>query len=228
MTSELIEVSRGVLVEAAPVSFLGMKLDSNMTVVSMGDGGLLVHSPVALTDERRAAVESLGEVRHLYAPNTFHHLWLGAWASAFPKARVYAPSALAKKNKDVRVDRAHDIEGEPAFDGVFDEVRVRGFELVETVLVHRPSASAVCADLVQNIGRPEHGWTRTYSKLAGFYDRVAVSRIIRWTAFRDRRAARESVDELLALRFERLIVGHGAPIVEDAREQLASAYRWLR
>ncbi|MBL8681738.1 MAG: DUF4336 domain-containing protein [Myxococcales bacterium] len=227
MTNERIEVSRGVIVEAGPVRFLGMKLESNMTIVAMGDGGLLVHSPIALTDERRAAVEALGEVRHLYAPNTFHHLWLEPWAKAFPKAKVHAPSQLAKKYPSVRVDRAHDLEREPAFDGVFDEVRVRGFELVETVLVHRASGSAVCADIVHNIGRPEHGWTRTYAKLAGFYDRVAISRIIRWTAFRDRRAARESVDELLALRFERLIVGHGAPIVEDARDQLASAYRWL-
>jgi len=45
----------------------------------------------------------------------------------------------------------------------------------------------------------------------GFYDRVALSRMIRWAAFSDRAAARRSLDELLTRPFDRLIVGHGAP-----------------
>jgi hypothetical protein len=61
----------------------------------------------------------------------------------------------------------------------------------------------------------------------GFYDRVAVSRMIRWAAFSDRAAARRSLDELLALPFDRLIVGHGAPLAACAREALAAAYAWL-
>lgn len=61
-----------------------------------------------------------------------------------------------------------------------------------------------------------------------FNDRAAISRMIRWTAFRDRAAARRSVDEVLARPFDRLVPGHGAPIVDGAREALASAYTWLR
>ena len=50
----------------------------------------LVYSPVALTAERRSAVESLGRVAHVYAPNLYHHRWVGEWAAAFPSARVHA------------------------------------------------------------------------------------------------------------------------------------------
>ena len=61
----------------------------------------------------------------------------------------------------------------------------------------------------------------------GFYDRVALSRLIRWAAFTDRAAARRSLDEVLAQPFDGLIVGHGTPIATGGRDALAAAYAWL-
>lgn len=51
--------------------------------------------------------------------------------------------------------------------------------------------------------------------------------MIRAIGFSDRAAARRSVDAVLALPFDRLVVGHGAPLDAGAREALASAYAWL-
>jgi hypothetical protein len=51
--------------------------------------------------------------------------------------------------------------------------------------------------------------------------------MIRWAAFSDRAAVRRSLDELLALPFDRLIVGHGAPLAAGGRDALTSAYGWL-
>src|SRR5262245_22705758 len=98
-----------------------------MTVLRLGDGSLLLHSPIAMTPERRAAVEKLGPVAHLYAPNTYHHLRMGEWAAAFPSARLHAPAALARKRRDLRVHRAHDKAPEPALAGVIDELHIDGF-----------------------------------------------------------------------------------------------------
>ena len=217
----------GVWLDEAPVRFLGMRLTATMTVIRLADGSLLLHSPIAMTVERRAAVEALGPVAHLYSPNTFHHLRIGDWAAAFPSAKLHAPRGLAKKRPDLRIDRFHLTAPEPAFEGVVDEHGVDGFRLEETALFHRPSRTLVVADLVHNIGRPTHGWTKTYTKAMGFYDRVALSRAIRWTAFPDKAAARRSIDALLALPFERLVVGHGAPLTTGAKDALAAAYTWL-
>jgi hypothetical protein len=85
----------------------------------------------------------------------------------------------------------------------------------------------VVADLVHNIGRPQHRWTEIYTRTMGFYDRVALSRMIRWAAFTDRVAARRSLEELLAYPFDRLVVGHGTPLAAGGREALAAAYTWL-
>jgi len=224
----LAGLADGVWVSTAPVSFLGLRLTSTMTVLRLAGPDLLVVSPVALTPARRAAVERLGRVAHLYAPNTFHHLWLGAWAAAFPEARVHAPAGLARKEPKLRIDRLHGSAPEPAFAGVVEEVAIDGFRVDETVLIHRPTRTAVVTDLVHNVGRPAHAWTATYTRAMGFYDRVALSRFIRWTGFRDRRAARRSLDALLAHDIDRLIVGHGEPLASGAKEALATAYGWLR
>jgi hypothetical protein len=223
-----ISLAEGVWVDTAPVRIVGMPLSSTMTVLRLGNGSLLLHSPIELTPERRAAVEALGPVAHLYAPNTFHHLSIGEWAAAFPSARLHAPAGLAKKRPDLRIDRVHGTAAEPDFTGVVDELRIEGFRLEETVLLYRPASTLVVADLVHNIGQPTDPWTKVYAGAMGFYDRIALSRMLRWMAFSDRAAARRCVDALLDLPFDRVIVGHGAPIDSGAREALAEAYAWLQ
>ncbi len=227
MTDLLRELVPGVWIDTAPVRFLGLHLSSNQTVLRLPDGALVVCSPVALTPERREAIDRLGKVAHLYAPNTFHHLAMADWQRAYPEARLHAPRALQKKRADLRVDRAHDEASEPAFAGGLDEVRIEGFELRESVLLHRASRTLVVTDLVHQIGRPDHAWTALYTKMSGFYDEIALSRVIRWTAFPDREAARASMERVLALPFDRIVVGHGAPVVGGAKDALARAYAWL-
>lgn len=225
--SSLTALTAGVWLDTAPVSIIGMPLASTMTVLQLGDGSLVLCSPVEMTPERRAAVEALGPVAHLYAPNTFHHMRIGEWAAAFPAARLHAPAGLAGKRPDLRIDRVLGSAPEPAFAGVVEELRIEGFRLEETALLHRPSRTLVVADLVHNIGRPPHAWTRIYAGAMGFYGRVALSRMLRWAAFSDRAAARRSVDALLELPFDRVVVGHGAPIEHGAREALVAALAWL-
>jgi len=214
----------GVWLASDPVRIVGTRLTATMALLRLGDGSLLAYSPVSLTAERRAAVDALGRVAHVYAPSNFHHRWAGEWAAAYPGARVHAPAGLTKK---LRVHRVLGDGSERAFAGVVDETHIDGFRLDETVLVHHPSRTLVVADLVHNVGRPDGGWTRTYSRAMGFYDRVALSRMLRWVAFSDRAAARKSVDAVLAQPFDRLVVGHGAPLAAGAKEALAAAYAWL-
>jgi hypothetical protein len=227
-SESLSRFAEGVWLCAAPVRFIGMQLTTTMAVLRLADGSLLVWSPVALTPERRAAVEALGPVAHLYAPDLFHHRWLGEWIAAFPAARVHAPRGLAKKRPDLRIDRVHGTAPEPAFAGTIDELPIEGCRLQEADLLYRPAGTLIVADLVHNVGRPAHAWTATYARMMGFHDRVALSRVIRWTAFNDKAAARRCIDDLLARPFDRLVIGHGPPLASGGREAIAAAYGWLR
>jgi len=220
--------AEGIWIDIGPARILGMRLTTNMTVLRLRDGTLLVHSPLALTAERRAAVEALGPVTHLYAPSCYHEARIGEWAAAFPSARLHAPSGLVKERTDLRIDRVIGVAPEPAFAGTVEELPIEGFRLEETVLIHLPTRTLIVADLVHNVGRPHDWWTKLYTKVMGFYDKVALSRMIRWTAFSDRAAARRSIDELLTRPFDRIIVGHGAPLTSGGREAIAKAFAWLQ
>lgn len=217
----------GLWLSTEPARILGMKLTATMAVVHLPEGELLIYSPVPLTEARRAGVDALGRVAHLYAPNTFHHLYIGDWAAAYPSARVHAPAALRAKRPDLRIDREHDREPPGALGAALEEIHIDGFALEESVLVHRPSRTLLVADLVHNVGRPSDAWTALYTRAMGFYDQVALSRMIRWTAFSDADAARGSLGRLAACDFDRLVVGHGAPLEAGAHEAVLAAYAWL-
>jgi hypothetical protein len=223
----LVPFGEGVWIATGPANIVGMRLTATMALLRLGDGSLVAYSPIELTPERKEAVEALGPLGHVYAPNLFHHTHAGTWAGAFPSARLHAPAALAKKRPDLRIDRAIGDAAEPAFAGVLDERQIAGFRLEEGVLVHRPSGTLVLADLVHNVGRPEQAWAKLYTQWMGFYDRVALSKMLRWTAFSNRAAARRSLDELLGLSFDRTVVGHGTPLAAGAKDALAAAYTWL-
>jgi hypothetical protein len=226
-TNTLTPLGEGIWTSTVPVQFIGLHLTATMTIVRLGNGSLLLHSPAAMSPGLRRAVDQIGPVAHLYSPNTFHHLHLGDWADAYPAAKVHGPSGLVRKRPDLRIDRTHTGGAEPAFAGVIDEVRIDGFRLEESVLHYRPARTVLVADLVHNIGTPTHAWTRFYTKVMGFYDCVGLSRFIRWTAFPDRAAARRSIDAVLAWQFENLIVGHGTPVLGTGRAALAETYAWL-
>src|SRR5436305_14558891 len=95
--SALAPFADDVWLSAAPVSFMGLRLTATTTIVRFADGGVLVHSPGPLRDSVRERTDALGPVRHLYAPNLFHHRGLNEWAAAYPAARVHAPAGLARK-----------------------------------------------------------------------------------------------------------------------------------
>jgi hypothetical protein len=226
-SGSLVAFANGVWLDTAPVRFLGLRLTASMALLRLAGDELLAYSPLPLTPERRAGVDAVGRVAHVYVPNLHHTSWASAWAAAFPSARVHAPAAL-KKRPDLRIDRRHGDQPDPALAGLIEEIRIDGCRLGETALFYRPASTLIVADLVHNVGRPTHGWTALYARMMGFYDRIALSRGLRWTAFSDRRAARRSIDELLSLPFERLVVGHGQAIPTDAPRALARAYDWLR
>jgi hypothetical protein len=172
-------------------------------------------------------VNKLGRVAHIYAPNLFHHLHVRSWLDAFPSARLHGPKGLESKRPDLRIDRVHGSNSEAEFSDTIDEISIAGFRLRESALFYRPAGVLLVADLIHNVGRPIGLWPQMYTRLMGFYDRVALSRIIRWTSFSDRKAARKSIDRLLALPFNCLVVGHGDTINEGAQQALSEAFAWL-
>jgi len=84
----------------------GFQYPTRMAVIRLSSGGLFIWSPVALSPALQAAVDALGEVRFLIAPNSLHHLFLDEWKRAYPNARLYAPP-LSPRFPDCSRNDAH-------------------------------------------------------------------------------------------------------------------------
>jgi hypothetical protein len=207
----------------------GFRYPTRMAVIRLSDGALFVWSPIALPSELRAAVDALGPVRHIVAPNSLHHLFLGDWRAAYPDARLYAPPGLRKRRKDIVFDDDLDDAAPPDWSGEIDQIAVRGNLITtEIVFFHRKSRTVIFTDLIQHF---EPGWFTGWRALVARLDLMtsaepAVPRKFR-RAFFNRAAARAALRRILAWPAEKVLMAHGAPIESDGHAFIARAFAWL-
>ena len=217
----------GLWVAERPLRFLGMELGARMSVLRLGDGGLLLHSPVRLDPHLRAELDGLGPVRALVAPNRFHHLFVADYLAAFPDARGYAAPGLERKRADLGFYDVLDDEPPPLWAGRLDQLVFRAMPILnEVVFFHPATRTLIVTDLVFNVQRAESAIDRVLLRLDGVYRRVAIGRVER-RFVRDRRAARAAIDRVLAWDFDRLVLAHGDVLEHGGREALRAAFAWL-
>lgn len=216
-------------VDGPTVSVAGFAYPTRMIVIRLSDGSLFLWSPTALSGELQAAIDRLGPVRHIIAPNSLHHLFVGAWQAAYPAAQSYAAPTLRAKRPDVRWD--HDLADAPAaaWSHDIEQVVMRGNRITtEVVFFHRTSRTAIFTDLVQHF---EPGWFTGWRAIVATLDlltapRPTVPRKFRMT-FRNRADARRAVQRIMAWPTTAVLTAHGAPIRSDGQATIAHAFAWL-
>jgi len=194
-----------------------------MTVIA-GEGGLVLHSPVALSAGDIEAIGQLGPVAAILAPNTMHYAYLDAAAQAFPDARVYVPEGLEKKTAPPPRAEVISRQHPPDLPAGIEHFIFDGHSINECVLFHRRSSALVTADLLYNYQR-EHGvGEKTFFWLIGNYGAPKVAFYHRF-AVREKTAVHELVAQVRHWAPHRIVMGHGR-IVEgvDAAEIFAAAW----
>lgn len=224
--SQLENIAENIWAASAPHRFAGLHVGTRMTVLRLSSGAVLLHSPIELSDDLRAAIDAIGPVQHIVCPNLFHHVYAGEAVAAYPQALLHGPLKLHRKRSDLHFDAV--LSDAPHADWQQDllPVTIAGSLLGETVLFHPASRTLITSDLVENFKTHPHWLTRNYLKLNGVLGHVTWPRIMR-VVYLDRNAARASVERILALPFERVIIAHGDIIGENARETLRAGLKWL-
>jgi hypothetical protein len=216
-------------VDGSETEVVGFRYPTRMVVIRLGGGGLFVWSPVALSEALKAEVAALGEVRHLVAPNSLHHLFLDEWRQVYPQARLHAAPGLAQRRTDLEFDGELGDTPAPEWARDLDQVVVRGNAITtEVVFFHRPSGSVLFTDLIQQF-RP--GWFTGWRALVARLDLMvgpepSVPRKFR-AAFVDRPAARVALRRVLEWPATKVLMAHGEPVEPDGRAFIARAFRWL-
>jgi hypothetical protein len=220
------QLAHDLWVEARPLRFAGVETGTRMTIVRLADGRLFVHSPVSLDAETRKAADALGPVKAVVAPSGFHHLFVGEWMRAYPDAVVCCCPGLERKRRDLPWARVLGDVPEPEWRGEVDQVYFAARKLEsEVIFFHRASRTLICADAVFNLAKHPSPFTRAVALLMG--NRKPGPTLLERILIRDRRAAREQIDRMLAWNPDRIVLAHGALIETGGAEVLRRAYAWL-
>lgn len=223
----LNQLTDNVWVADTPNSFYGLQMGARMTIVRLRDGTLFMHSPIAIDDTMKAAIDALGPVGHIVAPSLFHHMYAKPASELYPSAKVHLAPGLDEKRPDLRADAILGASRDPSWRGELEAMPIDGTILNETAFIHHPSGTLLCSDLIENFKTSDHWFTRTYLKVNGVYGKPGLSRVLRF-AFRDKRAGRKSIDAILEHPIDKIALAHGDLILEGGQEVLRASYTWLK
>lgn len=211
------------------VAAAGFHYPTRMAVLRLGDGGLVVWSPVELSPALRAAVDALGPVRFLAPPNVLHDSFLAQWRDAYPEAAIFAPPGLRARRPDIGFAGDFASGAVVAWAGEIEHVVLRNALASEVVFFHRASGTAIFTDLLQ---RFPSGWFRGWRALVARLDLMverepSVPRKFR-LAFTDKAATRVALEQILNWPVEKVLMAHGEPVTRDGAAFLRRAFDWLR
>lgn len=223
----LCELAKDLWIAERPQRFYGLEVGTRMTVIRLADGSLLLHSPVALDPELRRELDSIGRVRFAVAPNRVHHLYAGEVAEVYPEAQLWVAPGLDRKRPDLKFVGVLGDEAPAEWNAEVGQVFFRGRPYEnEVVFLHRTSRTLIMCDLAFNFGPRAALSTRLLLKLLGSYGRFGPSRLDP-LLIRDRRAARQSLERILAWDFDRVVVAHGDVLESEGHNALRRGYSWL-
>lgn len=217
------------LADGSDTEVIGFRYPTRMALIRLSGGGLLVWSPITLSESLRAQLADLGEVRYLIAPNSLHHLFVQEWQAAFPRAKLYAAPGLRERRQDIAIDVELGDAPPTEWEDELDQVVVRGNKITtEVVFFHRRSGTVLFTDLLQQF---PPGWFRGWRAVIARLDLLTepeptVPRKFR-VAFTDRRAAREGLRRVLKWPSSKVVMAHGSPVEQDGQRFIARAFRWL-
>jgi hypothetical protein len=221
------ELAENLWVAEQPLRFGVIELGARMTVMRLADSSIVLHSPISLTDSLKRELDSIGTVRDVIAPNRFHHLFVGDYSAAYPESALYVAPGLPEKRADLTITGVLPADGPAHWDGELKCVFFEGLPLAnEVVVLHEKTRTLLLCDLAFNIG-PDAPWlTRMNFRLLGRYNEFGPT-VFERLLVRNREAARKSLEQILDLDFDRVVVSHGDVLASGGPSAMRHGFDWL-
>jgi len=220
-------ITDGLWTVPAPLTFGGLKLNTRMTVCRLSDGGLALIAPVPATDELRGAVDAVGPVRVIVAPNLLHHLYVGDWMAAYPDAASYGASGLAAKRSELTFTDELGPSFDEAFGAELQRLPIAGMpKLNESLFLHHATRSLIATDFCFHM--PEAtGLTGLFATLMGIKKGTKCEPAFR-LLIKDKAAFRASIKPLREVTIDHLSMCHHHVLSAGANEALQGVLEQLK
>lgn len=213
------------------IRFYGLPFQTRMSVVRLADGGLWVHSPIANQNGLAEALEGLGPVRHLIAPNWIHYAWMPEFQARFPGATTWGSPGVVERaaSRGVTLTLDHILsDAVPApWAGQIDQRLADSGYHREVVFHHRASRTLILTDLIENFEPAKMPWwALPLLKLGRVCDPDGRMPRDMAASFRRRHThLRELVQTMLDWEPERVILAHGRWYAQNGTAELRRAFR---
>ncbi|KAI0790556.1 hypothetical protein C8Q75DRAFT_806457 [Abortiporus biennis] len=220
------EVTKDVWTFSRPFNIGRVPVGGRSTAIRLGSGSVWVLVSTRLTEETKAKLDELGDVKYIVAPNVFHHLFLKSYKDTYPNAKVIGVKGLNEKKR---------VEGWQ-LDGVFDASapdEQHGFESFknhDVAFYHKASKTVLGADLLFNLpGNEQYSKTDLSPNFpiltSVFQPATFFTRLFIWLKEGDREAMTRDAQKVASWDFDRYIPCHGDVIESGAKELWKSTYR---
>lgn len=203
-----------------PFKLFGAEFGNRMTIFKLADGGLLLHSPVALDTALKDQISTFGPVTYIVTPNAFHGLFVDEWLAAFPDARHLSAKANGQ-NRSAPLTSVTLAELSPEIEAV----QIAGIpKLNETAFFHKSSRTLILTDLAFNIDKDVSLWSRLFFSLNGAYGKFGPSRLMR-SMVEDPAALKTSLLKIFEWEFEQIVISHGMVVERHGKAVMHHAFQ---
>ncbi|WP_120510578.1 DUF4336 domain-containing protein [Photobacterium salinisoli] len=213
------------------VPFFTLPYTTRMTVVILPDGKLWVHSPIELTTELAEAVNALGEVSYLIAPNHLHHLFVAQWQQAYPNATTFGTKEVIHKRSDLHFDDELTSSSDYPWQPAIEQLLFTGSKAMqECVFFHPETRTLILTDLIENFPADSFKpWQRVIAKSAGVMAPSGKTPLDwRLSFYLNKPEARRHIEHILSWEPQTIVLAHGELITQDAVAFLRRAFSWLK
>lgn len=213
--------------DVALISFswlaLGIDFKRNVTLLRLGDGRVIIHSSARFTEQNVAAIQRFGKPAWLVEATLMHDTFTKEGHKAFSDIPYLAPEGFAEASG---ISTTSLCPPPSDWTGEIDVFKLDGVRSNEHALFHRRSRTLIVADLFFSFPKDIRGWPRFFVRHFMRLPRLfGVSAFFRRFVVRDTEAFKQSVNALLTLNFERVVVAHSEPIGKDAKRAVEQALR---
>jgi len=211
-----------------PVHYAGADFFARATFIRLNDGSVLVHSPSSIDGALVAQVQDIGPVAHIVAPGSYHYFHVASWQNAYPEATTWICPGVERKCPDLEFDWFLSDHAPDTWNGELDQALVRGNRFIwEVAFFDRPSKTLVLTDLIENIGEQTEGtdWVLKlwWKAVMHMWDRPRPAPEYQM-GWKDKAAAKRSLERILEWDFERIVIAHGDNIEADAKAVAREAW----
>ena len=204
----------------------GARLPLRTAIICLSSGALVVVSPPPLIESgAAAAIDSIGVVRQVVAPNTFHYVYAAEFMVHYPAASLLVSPGLLERVTDL--PPAEELGPSPpeGWSGELDLAvlgPVRGVS--EVVFFHHPTGTLILTDLAFNMTRFARRFDRIAWRLAGVPDGFGPSRTARLLLLRDHAEASRCLGRVAEWPIRQIVVAHGEVVEHEAKAQFVKAF----